>query len=187
MSEKITHHEHEKSHEKLVSSAEQKETLKRTMEAGKHAENGPKDSIESIRDSIEHEAAPVDEQAASGNRENQSASEEPAFINRTVKNSAYTKELRKIRTHLRKPEKSFSKVIHNKTVETISEVSSKTIARPSGLLGGGIAAFVGSMGLLWVSRHYGFTYNYFVFILFLVGGYLVGMILELFVRSLRKR
>lgn len=90
--------------------------------------------------------------------------------------------MRQIRSKLSKPDKTFSKVIHNKTVESVSEVSSKTIARPSGLLGGGICALLGSAYLLYMTKHYGFEYNYFVFFLLFVGGFFVGMFGELLLR-----
>jgi hypothetical protein len=77
-----------------------------------------------------------------------------------------------------------SKVIHQPVVRAVSEVAAKTISRPSGLLGGGIVAFLGSAGYLYFTKYIGLPYNYFIFTLLFLGGFVVGLSLELIVWSL---
>ena len=180
--------EHEKSHENKQSKAEQREKLKDSIEAGKQAKHEAKDSLEAIRSSIDKEA---DKTADVKRQEQEAATADdkgPAtvIIDRNVKKKAYKKEIHRIQTHLPKAQRSFSKFIHAPTIEAVSEVSSKTVARPSGLLGGGIAAFGGTTILVLISRHYGFTYNFFVFIALLVIGFIVGLIAEMIVRGVLK-
>jgi hypothetical protein len=62
-----------------------------------------------------------------------------------------------------------------------SEAAGRTVSRPSGLLGGGLVAFLGTTGYLYLARHIGFTYNYLVFLLLLAGGFILGVSLELLV------
>lgn len=181
-------YEHEKSQEDKHAKHEQHEKLKDSIEAGKQAKHEAKDSLESIRSSIDKEATRTaitkkNEQEADTNQDKGPGN---VIIDRTVKKKAYKKELHRIQSKLPKPQRSFSKFIHAPTVEAVSEVSSKTVARPSGLLGGGIAAFAGTSILVLVSRHYGFTYNFFVFIVLLVAGFFVGLIIETIVRGLFK-
>lgn len=180
-------HEHQSSPENQVARHEYKEKLAHNPEAGKDAEPKAKDSIESIRSSIEKEAA----KTADRKHEQQADTDKDEgpgriVIDREVKGKAYKKELHRVQSRLPKSQRSFSKFIHSPVMEAASEIGGKTVARPSGLLGGGIAAFVGTLALVLISRHYGFSYNFFVFILLLIGGFFVGLMAELVIRALAK-
>lgn len=179
--------EQAKSHELKEAEAKSKERLQETIEKGKEAKNDAKDSLESIRSSIEHEADTAQhvkqEQVASEKRDEGPSS---VLIDRNLKNKAYKKELHRVQSHLPKAQRSFSKFIHAPSIEAVSEVGGKTVARPSGLLGGGIVALLGSGLLVWTSRHYGFQYNFFVFIALLIAGFFVGLILEALLRMVIK-
>lgn len=100
-------------------------------------------------------------------------------VQQSMKNRAYKRELAKIQTKLPRGSRSFSKFIHNPTVETVSNIGAQTIARPSGLLGGSIVAFVGSLVLYVMTKQYGFTYNYLMMFLLFLGGFAIGAIIEL--------
>lgn len=95
-----------------------------------------------------------------------------------LKKQSYDRTMKQVRSKLPAAERGLSKVIHQPLVNSISEVSGKTALRPSGVLGGSICAFLGSLGLLYVSKHYGFTYNYLMLFLFFVGGFFVGLLIE---------
>lgn len=179
--------ERDKSHENHHHKAEQHEKLKETAEAGEKAEQKAKDSLETIRSNIDKEATKT---AARKHEHDKDEADDQGpgqvVIDRNVKKKAYKKELHKVQSHLPKAQRSFSKFIHSGPVEAISEVGGKTVARPSGLLGGGLVAFLGTAALVLTSRHYGFTYNYFVFIALLIGGFFLGLVAEMIVRSLFK-
>lgn len=104
-----------------------------------------------------------------------------------IKNTAYEQTLKDVQKKLSKPSESFSKIVHNKTIEKISDIGASTIARPSGMLGGSIVAFSGSLVLLYASRSYGFSYNYLLFAVLFVAGYLLGAFIELVLWSLRHK
>lgn len=108
-------------------------------------------------------------------------------INQELKNITLGRELKQIRRKLKAPDRVLSKVVHQKAVRAVSEASSKTLARPSGLLGGGIVAFVGTTSYLLLTRHIGMQYNYFVFLVLFFGGFLLGLGLELAVWAFTKR
>jgi hypothetical protein len=84
-------------------------------------------------------------------------------------------------------ERGLSKLIHQPAVRAVSEVGAKTVSRPSGLLGGGLLAFLGSSTYLFMTKYIGFRYNYLVFLLLFVGGFVLGLVLELLVRLVRPR
>lgn len=104
-------------------------------------------------------------------------------MQQSLKTNAYDRTLRSVQQKLPKPARIFSQTVHNKTVEAISNATAKTVARPSGILGGSICAFIGSVILLYYSKHYGFTYNYLLFLLLFVGGFFIGAIIEMAVWS----
>jgi hypothetical protein len=123
------------------------------------------------------------------NESDQSRSED-AFTpppSKDLRKETLKKELTHVRKNLSKPDRLGSKVIHQPLIRSISEASSKTLTRPSGLLGGGLVAFIGSGLYYYLSKHMGFTYNYLLFVLFFVAGFIVGLILELGLYSIKSK
>ena len=99
----------------------------------------------------------------------------PQFIDKAIKMLRMHKNLDYVQSKLKPAEKRFSKAIHQPLVQLVSELGAKTVARPSGLLGGGLVAFIGSAGYLWLTRSYHLPYNYGFFFLFFLGGFLLGL------------
>lgn len=108
-------------------------------------------------------------------------------VNRSVKEAARRRVMKRVQKHLRPDERLFSKITHNPAVDAVSRAAEKTVARPSGLLGGSFFAFLGSTAYLWIARHYGYEYNYLLFFLLFVGGFGVGMLIELLSRAVRRK
>lgn len=100
-------------------------------------------------------------------------------INAELKKITLRRELKNIRSKLSGPDKALSSVIHQPAVRVVSEASAKSIARPSGLLGGGITAFIGTTAYLVLANQMGFSYNYFVFIALFVIGFILGLTIEI--------
>lgn len=108
-------------------------------------------------------------------------------VHRELKDDAYRRTIQKVRGHLNPVDRAFSKVVHNRIMNPISEASGKTVGRPSGLLGGGIAALAGSCVVLYMAKYYGFRYNFTIFLLLLAGGFATGLLIELLFRFLRRK
>lgn len=119
----------------------------------------------------------------------QEADDEPTTrpINKELLKITFNKEIGHIRRKLGSLDKVGSKIIHQPLIRSVSEVSSKTITRPSGLLGGGIVAFLGTGTYLYYTKHIGLKYNYTIFLLLLVGGFIIGLLLEALIRMIRGR
>jgi predicted RNase H-like nuclease (RuvC/YqgF family) len=96
-------------------------------------------------------------------------------------------ELNHIRKELNPVDRIGSRIIHNKVVKVISTASSTTVARPSGLLGGGILALIGNLSYYAFAKSIGLKYNYLIFILLFVTGYFLATIIELLLRILRRK
>lgn len=184
MSEKLHHPtpEHHRAHPEHESH-QQAEKLKHLHEKAEKAEHAPQDNIESIKKSIESAAV-------SGKEYTKTEKETPQptsyGINKELKATAYRKVIKKTQSQLSTPERAFSRAIHNPTVDRFSEVASKTVARPSGLLFGGIGAFIGTLFVFYISKRAGFTYNYLLFVLLFLGCYVAGVVLEGLYKLFRK-
>lgn len=100
-------------------------------------------------------------------------------VNTELKSITLRRELNDIRRKLPAKDKALSKVIHQPVVRVVSEVAGKTLSRPSGLLGGGIVALIGTSLYLYIASSAGIQYNYFVFLALFVGGFALGLALEL--------
>lgn len=107
-------------------------------------------------------------------------------INQDLKRLTLQRELTHIRRQLSAPKQTLSKVIHQPVVRVVSEVSGKTVSRPSGLLGGGILALIGTTGYLWLAKNQGFEYNSAVFLALFGAGFMLGLALEIIVWALLK-
>lgn len=179
-------------HEALPAPAEQAEKLLPTAEQAEPLRQGevdPQKLAAEARQTIErsaHEENPLERVEA-----NEKASHAPAptYINRELKMITLRRELQHIRRKLPAPQRALSRVIHQPVIRAVSEASAKTVSRPSGLLGGGLVAFIGTSAYLWLARHNGLEYNYSVFLALFVGGFFFGLFLEyaVYLATLRHR
>jgi len=109
-------------------------------------------------------------------------------VNRELKQITLRRELQHIRRKLPAPQRALSHIVHQPVVRAVSEAAGKTVSRPSGLLGGGLVALLGTSSYLWLAHHQGFRYNYAVFLFLFAAGFLIGLVLELAVwAATRKR
>lgn len=168
--EALRNNELDKHHEALKNSLEKKARSSRH----EHAEN-----LEKIRSKIDKEAKNKHEHDTRKQEKEKPEKDQPVLVNRELKDMAYRRTLRRTQSKLSAPSRVFSKIIHQPAVEAVSEVAGKTIARPSGILVGGITAFLGSSLFLWIARHYGYEYNFLLFACFFVGGFFIGLFVEL--------
>ena len=158
-----------------------RKNLERIREKAENsAEKSPED-LKKVQKSVETQAVSGKELSV-GENESTSTGNSTSLNQKEIKLHTYNKTMRQVRRKLTKSERVLSKVVHNKPIEAISDVSSKTVARPSGIVGGGIAALCGSLFLLYMTKNYGFEYNYFLFVLFFVGGFFIGMTIEALIR-----
>ena len=184
MSEKLKHTKEDKL-EKADLSAEAEASLKRAERAAEKAIESEPKHVETgeLKQEVEQHALSSDETLV--DKKEETASHEFGGY-AELKSQTYSQTLRKVRSRLSSPEQALRKVMHNKAVESASNVVGRTAARPSGILGGGIFALLGSSILLYMSKSAGFEYNFFVFFIFLGGGFIVGVLVELIIRFIRK-
>ena len=188
MSEHLKHrpeHDHKSEQLKNLEHDARKNLERLHEEAEKAKDKESQRDISEIHKTIEEKARSAKEISVHGHPE---AREDAVLgVQQELKADAYKKTPKTIQKELKPTERTFSKVIHQPLVETISNVSEKTIARPSALLGGGVMALLGSSLVLYMSKHYGFAYNTFLFFLLFVVGFVVGVAIEFALRAVSRR
>lgn len=183
MSEKLSpRHE---SGESLDLNEQAKSNLERALSEAEKSPDTTDATIEKLRQQVEHKAISGKELTPG---ENETTRQSHSFgAHQELKTDAYKRGLRRIQSQLQGPEKQFSKVVHRPVIEKVSNIGAQTIARPSGILAGGLVALLGSSFLLYTARRYGFSYNFSLFILLFVAGYFAGLLIELLIRTLRRK
>lgn len=164
------------------------EDLKNKVEETPSPEVSPATQIAEARQEVIKESASK-EMLLKKLETEQKTEEEPAArpVNKELLKITFGKEMRHIRRNLGSLDKVGSKIIHQPLIRSVSEASSKTLTRPSGLLGGGIVAFLGTGTYLYYTKHIGLKYNYTIFLMLLVGGFIIGLLVEALIRIIRGR
>jgi len=131
----------------------------------------------------------IEQHALSGSELSPDQSEQTTpsqnMVNRELKKLTFQRTLTRVRKQLKPSERLLSKTIHQPAIDKISELTGQTIARPSGLLGGGLFALLGSTFIFGLARHYGFEYNFLAFFILFLLGYLAGLLVELALKLFR--
>lgn len=173
---------HKDDHEKHESSAEK---LREKVELSPEVTAEKKETsldIEKIRDQVEKQEAKTKTHIKEAEKEEQKPLPPP---NAELKKITLNNTLYRIRRELPARQRAFSKIIHQPTIDKVSEISGKTIARPMGFMFGAFFGLVGSTTLLYLARHYDFKYNYTSFVVFFVGGFFLGLCIEAIYRMFR--
>jgi seryl-tRNA synthetase len=109
------------------------------------------------------------------------------YITKSVKQGVYKHTIKNVQTHLRPSERRFSKILHNDTIEAISELGASTVARPNAILGGGVAMVFGGLALLLTARYFGFTIPMSSLIALYIIGFVLLFIIDVIATPLKKR
>jgi len=159
------------------SKAEKIEVRTERSEQKQSHEHKHKQNIEQIRHKAEEAALSSDQaRAEAGKSQPQPVKEE--YVSREAKKVTYERTMLKVRRRLSPVARTGSKIIHQPVVEAVSEATGKTVARPSGLLFGGIIAFIGTSAYYLFARHYNYSYSYTVYLTLLVAGLFAGWVIE---------
>lgn len=167
------------------------ETKQRQIEAAheakaRHSKHEHQDNIDNILQKIES-SAPTSHELKQKTKDKQPEDKvKHQSIGKELRKTGLKQSMRQVQKELKPYQRPFSKLIHNNAVEAVSEVSEKTIARPSGLLFGGIACFLTSIVIFLVCKYYGYEYNYYIGLLSFPIGFSIGLVLELLSKPLRR-
>lgn len=166
-------------------SGEQQNSVHEIKEHHERAQKHHEKAAEKAGREIHHEQAKarheVREQAISGAEHHKPQSEKrqhrPVYTKRD-KDHAFDTTMHHVQSNMSKPERTFSKLIHKSAVEKTSEVLGKTVARPSGIAGATIAAFIGLLSVYSIAKFAGFQLSGSEMPLLIVIGFVTGLFIE---------
>lgn len=88
--------------------------------------------------------------------------------------------MRETRAHMSVPARAFSTIIHNKVIEKTSDVVGSTVARPNAVLSGAVSAFILTLVIYLIARHYGYPLSGFESIGTFIIGWVLGLLFDYF-------
>jgi hypothetical protein len=142
------------------------------------------EKLESIRLVAEHHAK--SKESHNIHQEQQPKHEQHHYLTKRIKRDVYKNTITDVQSHLSPSEKRFSKIVHNEFIESISEAGAKTIARPSGILGGSIIMVFGGLIVLFFARKYGFEVPLSLYLFLYLVGFILFVAVELISNPLKK-
>ena len=173
MSEKLSHNVPEQAPQAHEAAELSRKNIERIRELAEQ-EKGVSEPMEALVEAAKQEALSGSELLPQEKEQNV----QPRYQQKVLKQQAFSRTMDRVRSQLNPVEKQISKVMHQKTVEQVSNIGSRTLARPSGILGGGLFACLGSGITLYYAKHYGFSYNFSLFIILYLAGFVAGILLE---------
>ena len=170
--ESITAKELEKrSVEAAHNSLKQKEVAQNTHESSPI-------NKEKLQNVIEQEAKTSESYKKQAEANSHDTNPHKHYLTHKIKTAVFHQTMDDVRSHLSPSEQRFSKIIHNDTIETLSNLGGKTVARPSGILGGATILVIGSFIVLFFAKRYGFEVPLSLFAALYIVGFILMIIAE---------
>lgn len=155
---------------------EEREKLNELREQLEREKKGPEADIESIQhDALKEARSSEHEKQVEQAREATLERKHTGPISKTKRDESFRETMNEVQTHMSPASRTFSKVIHNKTVEKVSDAAGNTIARPNAILSGAIAAFVLTLAVYLVAKNLGYPLSGFESIGAFAVGWLLGL------------
>lgn len=96
-------------------------------------------------------------------------------IGQKDRDASFAATMEDVRHHMTPASRSFSRVIHNKAVEKVSDAAGSTIARPNAILSGSVVAFVLTLALYLIAKNLGYALSGFETIGTFILGWVLGI------------
>lgn len=150
---------------------------------GKELESSAEKEKQSVdQDQEKHDARKsIDKLAISGKEKapgNSEKQRQRGHTPRSLKKQTYQATMNRVEAKLPAYQRTFSRIINAEPVDKVSTVAAKTVARPSGILGGGLSAFIGLIAVTYFAQSVGFEVKASTFLILLAAGWLVGLAVE---------
>jgi len=159
------------------------EILDKKVEKSNESKEEAERSIETARHEADREAVSGREVSRGEHKQKANEQSGPAFHSRQA---SYKHTMKRVQSEMTAPERAFSKVIHNKVVERVSDAVGSTVARPDAILSGSIFAFLSVLALYLTAKYYGFSLQGSETIIAFILGWAAGIVFDL-LRALFKR
>jgi len=99
-------------------------------------------------------------------------------IGKAERDASFNATMHEVQSQMSGPSRTFSKIIHNRTIEKVSDVAGNTIARPNAMLSGAVFAFVLTLVVYLVAKNLDYRLSGFETIGAFVVGWAIGIIYD---------
>lgn len=178
--EKNNSNSHESFDEKNLDrlNAENREKIEKNLE--RNVENKSHDTLENARVEALEQAKTVEKEAKRDSDKERSPAERRSPLTKRERDKSFTVTMREIHTQMSGPSRTFSKFIHNKTVESVSDAVGGTLARPNAILTGSIFAFFLTLVIYLIARYNGYPLSGTETIASFAIGWVLGLTFDYF-------
>src|SRR5690348_17267403 len=107
------------------------------------------------------------------------ASDSSPSLEHQLRHDSYKRSVGRLQRQLKPFDRHLSRLLHYGPVESLSESLAHSLARPSAVLGAGLAVVIGSPVLLWQAKHQNNPYNLLYVLALAAGGFIFGLLVEL--------
>lgn len=176
--------------ERLPYNAEQRENNQEALEQARHersaelnrerersAEHAGEQNQERAKQEALEAASKAEKKATSEQAPPEKRRDTPAQ-RRAKQKASFNVTMKEAQSHMSPAARTFSKVIHNKSVEKTSEVVGSTVARPNAILAGSVTAFLFSLVVYLVAKYYGYPLSGTETIAAFVLGWATGLLFD---------
>ena len=171
--------QHIDSHE---AAAEQLEKLDKAQERAPEVDQ--KNVEKEARKEAEEQAANSEKEAKAAEKQltaRQAPAKRRGGISKKEQERSFKHNIKRVQDELTPGARTFSKVIHNRAVETASDVVGGTVARPNAILAGAVSAFILVLAIYIVSKTFGYPLSGFE----TIGAFIIGWVLGIVYDYLR--
>ena len=175
--------------ERLQNNPENHESSQETLERAEHerlanereqsAERSPERNEADAKKEALEAAAKVEKETEQKQEKAPAEKRRDTPAARRAKQKAnFNKTMKEAQAHMSPTSRTFSKVIHTKSVEKASEVVGATVARPNAILTGAVMAFIFSLLLYLIANHNGYPLSGAETIATFIVGWAIGLLFD---------
>ena len=169
-------HEHGNAETLERAGEKRREELRQDYE--RSPEKRPEDSPERLTKEALEVASTHEKERRKSERLSSPAERRKGPISRKDRDASFQSTMTEVQSHMSAPSRTFSKVIHNKSVEKASDVVGSTVARPNAILSGAVFAFILTLAVYLVAKNLGYPLSGFETIGAFVLGWVIGLIYD---------
>jgi hypothetical protein len=173
-------HEQELDHDALEQArSERQEELRQHFEQVE--KKSPEQDQEKLhREAFEKAASIEQNKTHEVTHETAHEKEKPRASRRSKKEleASYNATMTEVRTQMSAPSRAFSKVIHNKVVDGVSNAVGSTVARPNAILSGAVFAFALTLAIYLLAKNLGYPLSGFETIGAFILGWVLGILYD---------
>lgn len=166
--------EHSRNHELEEAGFEHRKRLMEKLDE-RAGEKGHENDEQSARHEALERATSVEREVTPPTERQPSPAERRGPVSKAEREASFTTTMNEVQSQMSAPSRAFSKVIHAKPIEKVSEITGATVARPNAILSGAVFAFTLTLAVYLVAKNIGYPLSGFESIGAFILGWLLGI------------